>query len=191
MLKIINRMLVVMMLLGTGVLIYLDISTGIHGRIFTYLSILLVILIPLILSRTRFKLNDKQNLIFLLFMFIADFLGCIVNLYKYTWWCDVLAHYSFGLVAFLMAIFILIKLNEYDSKKIFLNILFIFGIIGMCASLWEVVEFSVDFFMDTNLQRNLDTGVRDTMEDIIVAFLGGLTILPFYLVKIKKSDKDA
>ena len=191
MLKIINRILVVMMMLGTGVIVYLDISSGIYGRIIVYLSILLVILIPWILNKTKFKLNEKQELIFLIFMFIADFFGGIVNLYKYTSWFDVFAHYSFGLVGFLMAIFILIKLGEYDSNKTFFNLLFIFGIIGMCASLWEIAEFSVDCFAGTNLQYNLETGVRDTMEDIIVAFLGGLTILPFYLIKIKKRKKNA
>ena len=55
-----------------------------------------------------------------------------------------------------------------------LKILFCLGIVALIAITWEVFEFSIDSFAHTNLQHNQDTGVIDTMQDMIVATLGGI-----------------
>jgi uncharacterized membrane protein YjdF len=189
MLKILNKLSTLLMFFFTIILAFINISNGHYSRIFSYISILIVVLIPLLLKNTRFKLEEKDKLILNIFIFIADFLGCIVNLYNKIWWFDIFAHYLSGIFTFMAALFILKRLNKYNPKDILFNLLFIFGIVFLCAGLWEIGEFTSDYFLKTNLQHNLDTGVYDTMEDILVAFFGGITALIFYLINLKKKVK--
>ena len=55
----------------------------------------------------------------------------------------------------------------------------------MIASIWEFLEFGADTFFGMNVQHSLDTGVRDTMEDMLIAFLGSLIVSISYLVENK------
>jgi uncharacterized membrane protein YjdF len=186
MIKYINKIISLIMFLLTGIIAFINIRNGDYSRVFSYISILIVVLIPLILRKTRFKLSEENKLVLNSFIFIADFLGCIANLYNKIWWFDLMAHYLSGVFTFMTAIFILKRLNKYDARNILFNLLFIFGIVFLCAGLWEIAEFSCDYLLNTNLQHNLETGVYDTMEDIIVAFLGGVTTLVPYLINVKK-----
>ena len=57
------------------------------------------------------------------------------------------------------------------------------------ACIWEIFEFSIDNLFNMNLQHNIDTGVIDTMKDIIActtgAFISGLSYY-FYRKKVLK-----
>ena len=57
----------------------------------------------------------------------------------------------------------------------------------MIASLWEFLEFGADTFLGMNVQHSIETGVRDTMEDMLIAFLGSLIVSISYLVENKIS----
>ena len=73
----------------------------------------------------------------------------------------------------------------YKEKNKGFNFLFIISITLMIASLWEFLEFGVDTFFGMNVQHSIDTGVRDTMEDMLIAFLGSLIVSISYLVENK------
>ena len=74
----------------------------------------------------------------------------------------------------------------YNEKKLLFNILFIiiFSIASSC--LWEVIEYTIDTIFKSDLQRR-NTGVHNTMKDIIVAIIGNtlFTIWYFYEYKFK------
>lgn len=44
----------------------------------------------------------------------------------------------------------------------------------MIALSWEVIEYVGDLLFNMNSQHNLETGVHDTMQDIIAALTGGI-----------------
>ena len=47
------------------------------------------------------------------------------------------------------------------------------GIVALIAVAWELFEYFMDTYVGMNLQHTLDTGVTDTMQDMLVALLGG------------------
>ena len=61
------------------------------------------------------------------------------------------------------------KINNKLNKFIYL-----IGFVSMIALSWEIVEYIGDLLFDMNSQHNLETGVHDTMQDIIAAMIGGL-----------------
>lgn len=189
MIKLLNKLLITVMLFGTSIITIININNNDFSKIFSCLSIVIIFFIPLSLKKTRFYLTDKNKLILNIFIFFAQFLGKIINLYDLVWWYDIIVHYLSGIFSFILAIFILKRLNKYQTKNTLFNIIFIFGVIFLVAGIWEILEFLGDILFNLNLQNNIETGVRDTMEDIIVAFLGGLTILPFYLRKQTKKGR--
>ena len=66
--------------------------------------------------------------------------------------------------------------------------LFIFGIVFISAGLWEIIEYSVDLITASNLQHNKDTGVVDTMEDMIACFVGGILSSIFYGFTLRRRE---
>ena len=179
--KIINYSLLLIMCVGSFFLMIYRVSQGILGRVPTDIAIYFVLLIPVILKRF-IKIGEKDKLEFYIFIFIAEFLGCIVNLFKYISWFDTFSHFIIGLK-------VLRVINKYDEKNVFFNILFAIAISLSSACIWEIFEFSIDNLFNMNLQHNIDTGVIDTMKDIIActtgAFISGLSYY-FYRKKVLK-----
>lgn len=56
----------------------------------------------------------------------------------------------------------------------------------MIASFWEFMEFGSDLIMKTDVQHALDTGVADTMQDMLIAFLGSIIVAVKYVLENKK-----
>lgn len=181
--KIINRLLQFIMIIGTIIIAILNISNNNYSRVLTYVCMFPVLLIPFILNKTKLKLNNINIFVFNIFIFLAQFLGCVVNLYSKLSWYDLFMHFMSGFLSFFVAIFILRRISNYDKKNVLLNSLFIFGIVFLIAGLWEIIEFGSDKLLNLNLQHNLETGVNDTMEDILSAFIGSILAYIPYLIK--------
>ena len=119
---------------------------------------------------------------------MADFLGCVVNLFAKISWFDTFSHYLAGVFFFLVGLKLLKMFKQYNSKNIIFNLLFIFGIVFISAGLWEIIEYSVDLITASNLQHNKDTGVVDTMEDMIACFVGGILSSIFYGFTLRRRE---
>ena len=186
--KIINYILLIIMCVGSFFLMIYRVSQGILGRVPTDIAIYFVLLIPVILKRF-IKIGEKDKLEFYIFIFIAEFLGCIVNLFKYISWFDTFSHFVSGIYFFIIGLKVLRIMNKYDEKNILFNLLFAIAISLSSARIWEIFEFSIDNLLNMNLQHNIDTGVIDTMKDIIActtgAFISGLSYY-FYRKKVLK-----
>ena len=133
----------------------------------------------------KIKINDGINFIYILFIFIAHFLGVIVNLYSSIYWLDKFVHFASGIMTSLAAIYILIK-NKY-SKKVILNVLFIISFSMLIASCWEIFEYTASQYFNVDPQKVLLTGVNDTMGDLIVALLGSLLVSISYYFENKNN----
>lgn len=176
--KKINWFLNLMMIIGT---LWIAITNYDSSRLLTYLAVIPVLFAPCILNKTAYKLNENEKFIYYLFIFFADFLGCVVNLYNMIWWYDIFMHFCSGIFTFSIGIFILKRMKVSTSSKFFV-ILFSLGIVMLIAGIWEFFEYGADQILKMDLQHNLSTGVGDTMEDMLAAFFGGiLSSIPIFL----------
>ena len=79
-------------------------------------------------------------------------------------------------------------MNKFDEQNKMFNIIFAVAIALSSACIWEIFEFSIDSLFSMNLQHNIDTGVVDTMQDIIACTLGTFISGITYYFKSKKTS---
>lgn len=166
----------ILLLLNTGCLLQMILS-GHYGRVPITISLYFTVWVPVIV-RTTFKVKFPEHMEFayLFFLFIAQFLGSVVNLYASIYWFDSFAHFVSGILAAVFALAILFWFQKYNHKSVAFNVFFIIAFSLMVASLWEFFEFTMDQITGGDTQKVLETGVVDTMKDMIVAFLGAILV---------------
>lgn len=135
----------------------------------------------------KIKINELINLIYIIFIFLAHFLGVICELYNYIYWFDKFVHFLSGIITSFAAIYLLVKFKK--DKNLFFDILSIIAITLMVASLWEIFEYLSGYYFGLDPQKVVLTGVNDTMGDIIVAFLGSILVSICYYFEIKYDYK--
>ncbi|MFP4400737.1 MAG: hypothetical protein ACLFPQ_02565 [Candidatus Woesearchaeota archaeon] len=156
------------------------------------LAILTLILtfIPTMLEK-RFSIDFPTifEIMVLVFIFASIYLGFIHSYYERFWWWDVLLHTSSGIVFGLLGLYLVYILDRKYRVAVKLNPYFValFAISFAIAmgALWEILEFSLDYFFSTDLQLSL----ADTMWDLIVDTLGAIIVAIFGYFYLK-SDVD-
>ena len=143
----------------------------------TLLLFSLYIVIPFIL-----KVKPIITFLYLIFGFIALFLGFQLHLYKTVYWYDNFAHFLWGFLSSLLAIILLKKFKKFDNIIFICLFIFIFSL--ATSGLWEVCEFTIDNIFNSNMQRRA-TGVYDTMKDIIVALFGNILFILSFIFEYK------
>lgn len=171
--KLLNKILLIIMNIGTIIIAILEFSNNNYARIMTFIAIFPLLLVPFIINKTKFKLSEQETFLYYVFIFIADFIGCVYNLYNNVSWYDIFVHFLSGMFTFVLATIIFRNISNNNNNKL-LKVLFSLGIVALIAIFWEIFEFSIDNIAHVNLQHNQDTGVIDTMQDMIVALLGGV-----------------
>ena len=131
-----------------------------------------------LLSLTR---TPKMDMLILGFITLAYPLGGCVDLYRRLPGFDKLAHGLSGVfvTALCMILYMLLKpglgLTAADAP---LAAAFAFLGSMAVAGLWEVGEYIVSGVVKMDLQRVQATGIRDSMNDIIICLAGTLAALP-------------
>ena len=93
-------------------------------------------------------------------------------------------HFGSGFISVKIGWNILNFLNiQNSSSKITILILILFFGIGI-SGFFEIVEYTLDVFFSKNTQPG---GLKDTMQDMIDALVGGLIMSGYFFRKIKKS----
>ena len=157
-----------------------DLNIGKYDRLLGDLTIFLVFVLPRIVCKIfKFKSDYKIEFIYIIFIFISQFLGSVLNLFNTVWWYDLFTHFISGILTSVLALMIL-NYFKCDKNKVF-NLLFMISFTVFVAALWEFMEFFADTFLGMNVQHSIGTGVSDTMEDMLIATLGGLIVLIKYL----------
>ena len=188
-LKYSNYFLVIIMLCGDGVYFSRALVEENNNMILTCLALLLVLLIPFILRKLKvLNLNPNALFVYNLFMFFADFLGCVVGLYNKTTYYDVVMHFVSGFSTALLGMVLYNYLAKKEKDNKILKYTYIVGFCMAIAAFWEIFEFFGDNTLGMNLQHSIDTGVRDTMEDIICAVMGMFTYLGVFTLSRSTSS---
>lgn len=156
-------------------------------RILIRLSVIPIILLPKIFRKLKFfSISEFNEICYITYVFLAHFLGSVINLYHQFYWYDNLMHFLSGIVVSLFSLELLIKLKKYDSNQMIFNTIFILAMGFMVSGLWEYFEFISDHLFHQDAQNALTTGVNDTMIDMILATLGNcLFLITFKQKKIR------
>lgn len=182
-LKKLNNVLIFLITLISVCYAVRDFNYGAYDRLLSSLSIVLVLFIPRILAKIlKSKIPSTLEFIYIIFIFLAQFLGSVVNLYSKIWWYDLFMHFLSGIFTAVIALFVLKWFGLYKEKNKSFNIVFIISFSLMVASLWEFGEFFAYNLFGMDVQHHLTTGVFDTMQDMLVAFLGSIIISCYYSV---------
>ena len=179
--KIFNYMLVVIAAVG-GLLHGIDTlsDNNIYDSLIN-LSIIPMMLLPLILEKWfKVKINPVIETIYFVFLFFAHFLGSIINLYNIIDYYDAIMHWLSGILSSFFAIIVLISFKQYNPKKVWFNIVFILAVSLAIAGLWEFNEFTFDNLFNKDAQLVIPTGIDDTMQDMLAAFIGSILFCIMY-----------
>ena len=179
--KIMNNLLILLMWIINIISIILNITINYEVNILISIALSIVIILPRLL-KNKFQITDTMEFIFLIFVLLAGEFGSILKFYDIIYWYDSFTHFLSGALTGYMGLIILSKTKILDKNKFF-SILFIISLILAVAAAWEIFEFTSDSLLGYDAQRVLETGVSDTMKDIICALLGGITFIALYLFK--------
>jgi uncharacterized membrane protein YjdF len=143
-----------------------------------------VLLAPAILGdRLPVRVPYEFQLVILVFVFAALFLGEIRSYYERFWWWDIVLHTASGFLLGIFGFLLVYVLNE--NRRINLSMrprfvaLFAFLFAVAMGAVWEIFEFSMDQLFGTTMQKPMlgdPSGLTDTMWDLIVDTLGAAAI---------------
>jgi len=138
-------------------------------------------LVPAFLPhRFRVIVPPEFQLVAAAFVFLSLFLGSAMDFYYRFWWWDVVLHSASGFLLGIIGFVALFVLNQTDRlprgmKPAFLSFFGVTFAVTLGVA-WEIFEFAVDSIWPAlNMQTN-ETGVRDTMADLIVDTAGAVVV---------------
>lgn len=150
----------------------------------SFLFLIFSLLPTFVEKNYNFRLPLELDLILILFLFATLILGEVSQFYEKFWWWDIMLHTISGFLIGLVGFLIVFSLRY--SHKINLSpslaVLFSFSFAMMIAGIWEIIEFLIDYFFRSTMQKSL----IDTMTDLIVALFGAILISILGYVYMKK-----
>lgn len=153
----------------------------------TFLTLFLVFSPYFIEHKYQVDIPDILETIIILFIYASLYLGEVRGFYFHVWWWDLFLHFWSAITLALIGFVLLLTL--YETKKIvtkpFWVAFFAFSFALSMGAIWEIFEFSFDFFLRTNMQKS---GLFDTMGDLIIDMFGAMIVSIsgyFYLKKRK------
>lgn len=158
-------------------------------------------------DRFEVRIPNLIKIIYIIFLFLAIYLGEVRNFYFRVPHWDNILHFFSATMSGALGFFLVDYLNGFDKLNLDLSPFFV-SFFAFCFSvtvgaIWEIYEFLADGILGTNMQKFITfqgevlvgrEAISDTMEDIIVNTLGALLIVTlgyFYLQKSQKPNKKA
>ncbi|MFO8024067.1 hypothetical protein [Thiohalophilus sp.] len=195
---LIYRRTVMVLLFLMAVELILTLYNGLWLSAILIMAIMLVVLSPAIIGRHfQITVPAEFQLLAVLFVFASLFLGEIRRYYDRLWWWDIALHASSGLLLGLLGFLLIYILNE--NRRIELHLrpgfmaLFAFLFAVTAGTLWEIFEFAMDYFVGTTMQKPMlgdDSGLTDTMLDLVVDAVGALLISIFGWWYMKRGERS-
>jgi hypothetical protein len=155
----------------------------------TTIVIALTMLPSFVSKKYRVYIPPEFQLIAAAFVYLSLFLGSARDFYYRYWWWDIVLHTGSGFLLGIVGLISLFLLNKTDRlpagiKPSFLCF-FAVTFAVFLGVLWEIFEFIVDRIAPAvNMQSN-ETGVVDTMQDLIVDTLGATIVALMGLAYLK------
>ncbi|QGU95487.1 hypothetical protein GOM49_10650 [Clostridium bovifaecis] len=187
--------------IGIAVLFEIILITASIGNImlrqWRSLALLLLAIVCLIIpfvityiaNKKRIWLPHNFQLIMVIFIFLAQYLGEIKKFYAMFWWWDLFLHAIFGSYTVIIALYSLkgiIKKDQEATEQLFtiFTIIFAFSFSVAVGTLWEVFEFVGDYLFNSNMVKG---GLKDTLTDLIVKILAAfITSVKYYYGNLRR-----
>lgn len=137
---------------------------------------LVVLSLPSIFER-RFRIDipDDFEIVLIIFMYAAIFLGELNEFYYRYWWWDKILHSFSGLMLGTMGFLIVRYLNDNTKMNLELSPVFVavfsFLFAVSLGAVWEIYEYFMDKLFGLFMQRG---SLDDTMTDLVLDTLGAL-----------------
>ena len=144
----------------------------------------------------KINLNIYSRILLSLLIFLAQCLGTTLNFYDlYDNW-DLIVHFIFGIVMFIVSYDIFSNLDKrYCDIKLNKKIKIIFSILFALSvgSIWEMYEYSVDGILNLDTQRTGELigrmAIKGTMTDLFSPTIGTLLTVIMFLIANKKEGR--
>ena len=146
------RLLVILMLVGAAL------NRSYENVLLCVLTLLLFMLPSAFERRLRIDLPDTLEIIILLFIFAAEILGEIQDYYiTFPYW-DTMLHTTNGFLCAAIGFALVDILNRTERISLSLSP-FYMAVVAFCFSmtvgvLWEFFEFSMDYFLHFDMQKD-------------------------------------
>ena len=170
-----------------------------QNGVYALIAFVLVIVIPLLLKWLKINLSPLSINPLLVFITIATYTGNRFNAYHRFFWYDILLHFTSGILIALCAVDLFFPEGKKTGEKLSFILFFSFIVALASAAAWEIVEFFFDILTGNDVQRNLivereifgaewqNSGIKDTMNDIINGTVGGaIGTLLIYIKRRKR-----
>ena len=162
------------------------------------LAIMIVTCAPAVLGhRLPVRIPAEYELLAILFVFAALFLGEFRSYYEKYWWWDIALHTTSGLLLGILGFLLVYLLNEHKRVELHMRpgfvALFAFLFAVAVGTFWEIFEFSVDQIFGTTMQKPMfgdPSGLTDTMWDLIVDTSGALVISTFAWLHMRRNQRS-
>lgn len=153
------------------------------------ITTILTFLLPLIIEKIfKIKIPYSIKTFYVIYVFISKYLGGDNCYFSTIPMYDKIVHSIYGIFSYFISIFILVKFTKITTTNIYFIIIFSIAFVLGTSVIWEFLEFFADNLMNGNNQR-LETGINDTMLDLIFTFLTSciLSIINFIEIKLNKN----
>jgi hypothetical protein len=143
---------------------------------------------PAIIERQlRVLLPVEISLFTCVFLYASFVLGEIHGFYDRFWWWDLALHGSsafvVGLIGFLL-IYVFYMTHRVRVAPLYVALI-TFGFAVTVGTVWEILEFVLDWGMGLNMQRS---GLNDTMTDLMINCLGALLAAIIGFLYVRNGD---
>jgi len=124
------------------------------------------------------------------FVFFSVFLGSLHDYYeRFPLW-DGILHFQSGLLLGIVGFLVVYLMNSGQTKKLHMSAGFV-SFFAVCFSVtiavvWEVYEYAVDVWFGFNMQ---ESGIPDTMGDLIVGGAGAIIVASLGYIWMKRSNQ--
>jgi hypothetical protein len=171
--------LAMQVLLGVGLVVFV-LRRNWENVFLTVIVIGLTLLPAFVGRRYRVIIPPEFQFISALFVFLSLFLGSGADLYYKYWWWDVVLHTGSGFLLGIIGFLALFLLNQTDRIPQGITPFFLcFFAVTFAVTLgvvWEIFEYVVDRIAPAINMQSTETGVVDTMHDLIVDTLGAVVV---------------
>jgi len=152
----------------------------------------------LLMHRFRLSIPSGMIVAYALFLYCAIYLGEVRNFYFIIPHWDTILHAFSGAAIGALGFSIVSLLNKSETVAFSLSPVFV-ALFAFCFAIalgvvWEIYEFSIDYFLNTNMQKYaLESGeqlvgqaaLTDTMKDLIVDAIGAFAISVIGYISLK------
>ena len=180
--------LVIQAALGIGLVLF--VLRRDWENVFLTLMVIGLTLVPAFLLRKyRVYIPPEFQLIAAAFVYLSLYLGSARDFYYRFWWWDIVLHTGSGFLLGIVGWIAMFLLNQTERipRGMRPEFLCFFAVTFavFLGVVWEIFEFAVDEFAPAINMQSHETGVADTMHDLIVDTIGAIIVAAMGLAYAK------